>query len=402
MNPLVMAASAGLALALADAGRPSRACEPATAGVPASMPATGPSDKHSVPTATVDPRVELLSIVFRLAGNSEYNTPRSQSAYAREVEAHFAPFANHAAIQAARRLRDRRGISYDAVMSMAVHLSEPPDLRERVAFDERGVLLDSRWSPADARDFVGKLRLFTKESRFVEFFGSHEPLYRAAAESLAGAVGARDLHGWFDAYFGTRSSAELRLVVGMLTGGGCYGCRIARPDGTLEMYSIIGAWQFDRQGIPRWDSSVTLGVVHEYGHSYCNPLADRHMADLQAAGDRLFASRARLMRSQAYSNGTTVIYESLVRAVTVRYVHDTRGALAAKVEAMRQADRGFTWVGELADVLARYEEDRDTYRTLEAFMPQVITFFDAYAANVKEEKEPGLLERLFSTTRPKQ
>jgi hypothetical protein len=42
--------------------------------------------KHTI-RASVDPRVELLSIIFRLAGNPEYNQPNSKSPYADEVAA---------------------------------------------------------------------------------------------------------------------------------------------------------------------------------------------------------------------------------------------------------------------------------------------------------------------------
>lgn len=37
----------------------------------------------------VNPNVELLSIVFRLAGADEYNQPNSHSPYSDEVEKHF-------------------------------------------------------------------------------------------------------------------------------------------------------------------------------------------------------------------------------------------------------------------------------------------------------------------------
>ncbi len=46
----------------------------------------------------VDHRVELMSIVARLAGNREYTMPNSQSPYAERVAAAFAPFSEHRAI----------------------------------------------------------------------------------------------------------------------------------------------------------------------------------------------------------------------------------------------------------------------------------------------------------------
>ena len=69
----------------------------------------------------VDPRVELFSIIFRLAGNKEYSQGRVES-YVKDVEKHFGPFRNHPAVGMARKLRTTRGVGYDAPMSLAVHL----------------------------------------------------------------------------------------------------------------------------------------------------------------------------------------------------------------------------------------------------------------------------------------
>ena len=68
----------------------------------------------------MDPRVELLSLIFRLAGNSEYNQARVKS-YAEDVERQFGTFRGHPVVALATRLRNTQGVSYDACMGMAVH-----------------------------------------------------------------------------------------------------------------------------------------------------------------------------------------------------------------------------------------------------------------------------------------
>ena len=76
------------------------------------IPAIGQEAQADRPAieVRVDPRVELMSIVYRLAGNPEYNMGNAASPYSRAVDEH------------AQLLRQRRVISFDAVMSMAVHL----------------------------------------------------------------------------------------------------------------------------------------------------------------------------------------------------------------------------------------------------------------------------------------
>ena len=56
------------------------------------------SDKAEGPEIRVDPRIELLSIIFRLAGNPEYSRGEVRS-YVEDVEAHFGPFREHAVVE---------------------------------------------------------------------------------------------------------------------------------------------------------------------------------------------------------------------------------------------------------------------------------------------------------------
>src|SRR5260370_25143340 len=66
----------------------------------------------------VDPRIELMSVLFRLAGNNEYNQC-GIPVYDRAIESYFAPYRNHGAVQLARGLTD---MGFEGPMSLAVHL----------------------------------------------------------------------------------------------------------------------------------------------------------------------------------------------------------------------------------------------------------------------------------------
>src|SRR4051812_30984575 len=92
---------------------------------------------------TVDKRVELLSIVFRLAGNQEYNSDFFKK-YVGDINNHFAPYSKHPLILFARELAQEKSIGFDAVMAMAIHLQQPPLLEPIVSFHDR--LPEQRWT----------------------------------------------------------------------------------------------------------------------------------------------------------------------------------------------------------------------------------------------------------------
>jgi len=329
-------------------------------------------------SVVVDPRVELMSILFRLAGNPEYNRPRVPS-YAAAVDVHFGAHKDHAAVRLARRLRQTRGVSYDAVMAMALHMKDATTLAEAVPFDPRPVSLDSRWKPKEARAFLEQARRFVKDTDFAAFFAKNAALYATAVSRMEQVLAQDAKLDWIEAFFGLPPKASFQLALGMLNGGACYGPRVMHPDGREEIHCVLGVWLVDEAGAPRFDKTVLPTVVHEFCHSYCNPLVDAHAAALEPVGKRLWPAVAEQMKQQAYASWKTMMYESLVRASVVRYMGAAEGEAGLRKQAAEEKRRGFLWIDELAASFGAYEQEREKYKTLDAFMPRVLAVLEAYA-----------------------
>src|SRR5919198_6021273 len=171
----------------------------------------------------VDSRVELLSLVFRLAGSREYNQCRLKG-YESDVDQAFSPYQDHDVVRLARELRAQHGIGFDAVMSFAVSVTDPPALAERVPFERGGVALaDSRWHGPHASEFLKALRRFSRDARFPEFFGRHRSLYAATERRLETFAREHILLQWFERFFGHAADADFMLVPGMCNGGANFG-----------------------------------------------------------------------------------------------------------------------------------------------------------------------------------
>ena len=336
-----------------------------------------PSSVSSLRVA-VDPRVELLSLVFRLAGNPEYNQARVQS-YADDAEQQFDSFRDHAVVQLARKLRSTRGVSYDACMSMAVHLSDAYQLQPIVPLNPWPEGLDNRWTAASAANFLTAARQFVKDTAFKQFIERHQPLYDTTTARMKALMDKEGHLPWFQDYFGERPQATFIVALGMLNGGSCYGPHCRNAAGKDELFCVLGVWRTDAQGLPEFTRDMLGTVVHEFCHSYANAVIHRHYAELEPAGDKLFRGVSDKMRSQAYGNAQTMLCESLVRACVVRYRLRYEGAAAAQREIRDQKQRGFVWMEELSNQLADYEAHRDRYPTLETFSPRLVAFFKQYA-----------------------
>lgn len=333
----------------------------------------------------VDPRVELLSLIFRLAGNPEYSQGKVAS-YTQDADQRFGSFRNHAVVNLAKELRRTRGVSYDAVMSLAVHVKDIEGLHLAVPLHPWPEDLDRRWSADSVNAFLHAARQFLRDTGFKKFLEQHQTLYQTTATRMQAMLEESAHLEWYQSYFGERPSASFTAVPGLLNGGSCYGARCRDPQGQEALYCILGVWKTDGEGQPEFTPDMLGTVVHEFCHSFANPIIDRHEAQLAVAGKKIFRHVAERMRAQAYGNAGTMLRESLVRACTIRFHQRYDGPDAARRATQSEASRGFVWTADLANLLAQYEAQRDKYPTLDSFAPRLVEFFTKYAEDFDKQQ----------------
>ena len=320
----------------------------------------GEPARRSGPEVRVDRRVEVMSILQRLVGEREYVTA-PHTAYVADVDRAFAPFANHPAVAATRELR-RKGIVYDAPIQLAVQLDDHLALHT--------LLTDPRFAGIDVDGYLASLRDFAAASHFDDFFAQHRAAYDKMTAPLRLAIEKENPAPWFDAFFGKRASAHFVTIAAPLLGTWNYGPHVGD-----EIYEVMGIAKVDFDERPVVDAEVLSLVVHELAHSYINPLFAAHRAELEPAGERLFAAVRDQMTQQAYGQWDIMLNELAVRTVTTLYWHDRRGADAAAQMATGEVSRGFRWLPQLVVLLqTKYETDRTHYATLDAFVPELAHF----------------------------
>jgi uncharacterized protein DUF4932 len=331
--------------------------------------------------AKVDERVELLSIVFRLAGSPEYSMSPLDG-YTRDIDSYFGPFKKHPAVILAKKL-SQHGVGYDAVMTMAVHLSPPPSLQPLVPFSNQ--VPGKRWGEFNAKEFARLLRDFYTDTHFEKFTTSHRAMYDMAEKRFADTLRSVDL-GWFARFYGESSINQFHVLLGMNNGGGNYGVKVRFPDARQEAFAIIGCWTKDEAGNPDYPSSADYlpTVIHEFNHSFVNPLVERNWAKFKSA-EKVFAPVEVSMRSQAYGNAQDMIDESLVRAAVIIYSKTRSDSHSLELSIRKEEANGFVWMKELCLLLEQYQAERKRYPRFQSFVPMVASFYDALAPRIKTE-----------------
>ncbi len=329
------------------------------------------------PLPKVDRRIELLSIVFRLAGNQEYNQDIYKD-YVKDINDYFGKYKDHPLIKFSKELHEKNGVAYDAVMAMAVHLQQPPALNPLISFTSD--IPEGRWGEDNANKFVKLLQEFYVDAKCEEFFNQHEELYKLAQERFKTVYDALDI-SWYKEYYGTQPAGSFNIIIGLGNGGGNYGAKVISPDGREDDFAIMGSWSFDENGKPVYSPNGFLPtLIHEFNHSFVNQLIERNEKEFENAGKQLFEPVKDIMKRQAYGNWQIMMKEALVRASVVRYMKKHYpDSQAADNELKSQLVNGFIWIGELNDTLQYYENSRDKYPTLESFMPCLISFYNSLA-----------------------
>jgi hypothetical protein len=311
----------------------------------------------------VDPRVELVSIVFRLAGRPEYSEVLLKP-YTDRIDSHFAAYKEHELIRFARTLP----LGYDAPMKMAISLNEQLELVN----DDLG---DARWSRKNIKKFVRLLRKFAAESDFESFFASNADKYALAVERFQPIYNA--INGdWYPSFYGQAAGEKFHIILALGNGVNNYGPSSNAPNGSRNIYAILSSGS-DPQGLPTYPAnSILLLVIHEFNHSFVNGLMDENLSEWEVVGQKLFAETEQTMKAQAYSNWETVMNEALVRAAVIKYAKDN-GASQPMLDQMiaQEESRGFFWIRKLVAKLENYDSRREAYPTLESFMPQLLAFY---------------------------
>jgi len=329
---------------------------------------------------TIDERVELMSIVFRLAERWEYSNTRFEL-YNDKIEQHFEKYKSHELILFTKSIIKENGIAFDGPMCMAMHL----DNNLNLLTDVKDVWqLDPTWTKENVEKFVPLLQKFYNDTRFDEFYKNNADLYAEAVKRFSPIYEQVDLK-WLYSFFGKEPREQFFIKIGLGIWGKCYGVNVDYNNGNRNIYAIMGAWQTDNSGFPEFSKSWDLPIlIHEFSHPFVDKLTVTHKKTFQKSGEKMYSVIKDVIGTEAYPSWEVVLDEALVNAITIKYMkdHDYKQAeIESFIKSIKDAF-GFFWLEELTDELESYEKQRDKYPTLESYMPKLGEAYISWTENI--------------------
>ena len=122
---------------------------------------------------TVDPRIELLSVVQYLSDYKGYQGMQMITSfsftYKNDVIAYFEPYKDHEAVKLFKEMSSN-GFWYGQPPHSMLYLSAPPELRVLTPVDAFNV--ERAGGQEKLEEFFGQLRSFAVETDFMNFYNS--------------------------------------------------------------------------------------------------------------------------------------------------------------------------------------------------------------------------------------
>jgi hypothetical protein len=326
-------------------------------------------------TPQVDERVELMSIVFRLAEAKEY-VKNNVPLYTNEIDRYFEKYKNLPLIEYTKTLRDEYGVAYDAVAQFSIFL-EIKNKKIKFRQDIDLQKLDTRWNRDSIPKYIVLLNDFYKKTKFNNFFIKNEQIRKIAAENFAKEVTDKTDFDWFENFFGFLPAHKFQIIISLANGSSNYGPKIVYNDDTEKFYAIIGSWQVDKNGFPIYKESMGVSVsstlIHEICHSFCNPLIYEYLDELLPKATVFNELSKEKMQNMAYGDPKTFIGEILARACAIQYQIEHYNNRYEETRAVAtEVCSGFLYIPNLLSAFKIYKDDRINYKTLRDFMPEIV------------------------------
>lgn len=333
------------------------------------------------PVVAVDPRIELLSLVYELAVPEEDGRSalvRNKLDYRGELRARFAAFASDPVVETYRKLRAE---GLDAITALAF-VTKAFDrgtgaFREDAvptyvsdAFNTQGTA--ERWLELVA--FGRELEAFGERSGFRAFFTEKRRFYAALEDMVRGDLNRRDAIGEFERYSGVPVDVEYHVYVCPVFGG--YASSIDHASAKPAIAGYLGP-EAMRAGKPVFRySGLERKIWQELAHAAIDAESERYPEKIDES-KRLFDTLPGVGHCGSWRN---CVRQYSARAVGYRVLalhprpeddaEDRKAALTSADEV----------TAAVAERLKEYEAQRRRYRDLKAFYPRMLDAFSEVAA----------------------
>jgi len=319
----------------------------------------------------VDERVELMGVVFRLAGAWEY-AENTIPLYDNKIDRYFEKYKNHLLVEYTNTLLNK----YKFSLGSAVYFAIVSEIKNgKISFNKNiNNEINLIWTQDSIPKYLKLLNDFYKKTKFHNFFIKNETIRNIAEQNFTNEVTNEIDFKWFNNFFRFLPEKKIQIIISLKGGMHNFGTTLAYKDGSEEFYAIIGCGSVDENGFPIFkgglgDLSRTL--VHEICHSFCNPSICEHQDELLPQATVFYQLNEAKLNEAFYRSPWAFLCEIFAIACAFQYDKDNNNNDNVELNMPNQINAGYLWLPQLLEAFEKYKNDT-TYKTFKDFMPEIV------------------------------
>lgn len=286
----------------------------------------------------VSRNTELTQTMIYLAAGSPTQKLGNKE-YCKEIDRYFAQYREHASIGLTHKLMAESYFTYDRPHKAALSL-------DRLCNDES----------AEYHHWAIAAKQFAEESSFDKFFMAHADYYQGIVDRVKGC----QLDGWIEyvnRLFGYCND-NLHIVICLLDGN--YGFSLYE-EGVRKNYVIRCLPLFDQNGNEKWLAGrLANGIVHEYAHTYVNPVVESHADILKNHADFF---RAHTNMPSCYNADYAIINEYFVRACTILFLQEYNFEDLDSSDEIERHRKSFPYIKRFIEALKNFNCIKENFES---------------------------------------
>ena len=315
--------------------------------------------QNGVCNVSIDPKVELLGVVQYIADDPNIIKNYSDNyKYSDDISKFFSKYKDEPIVSLYKKMRNE-GFSYDCPPNVMLYVDNNLKLLDNITLPDD--IIARSGGKETLVKFLDLLADFRKKSKFDEFYNNHTDYYNSIVSSVKNKVDKIGCIEKLIKYYGYEQNS-FNIIIQPLSSGG-YGIRVDAKDGKFDVYDFMV--------VPNDDETFAELLIHEFGHSYVNPLTEENINEVNNYSN-LFTPIKENMSKQAYPYWDYCVNEHVVRSVTYRIIYDLYGADASQKFINQDTAKDFIYIKSLSKRLEEYENNRDKYITFKDFYPRLL------------------------------
>jgi hypothetical protein len=316
-----------------------------------------------------DPRVEALSIFYTLATADTLDTKPTPSTYYRDVKIYFERHKNHPSLNWYRKLDNWDGPD---MASLGLFLSNSYPFKLQIQPEVTYI----RNSPIDT--FLNHFNTFYNDSQVEKFITSKRKEYQQINRNAELYIKKSGILNDVISFYKSTQSGKFIIYPHILCNHGSNAIASNNEKFAGMIISKAGYIEDKAKNLTdnnKVDFKPALNVVsHESSHIYLNKFVKQYHGRLFKIKDKfLTLTNGKKLAEELWENE---VDELLVRACVAKILARKFGKEKGDLEISNQA-KHFKWANELYRLLDRYTQNRDHYKSIEDFYPEMMLLFES-------------------------